>query len=129
MATPANRTAFVQAAVALVEKYNLDGIDFECAIFFCPIDLTEVWFYSWEYPNRQGVGCNTISPDDSANFISFLQELRQQPLGQNITLSAAVSVTPFAGTDGKPMGDVSAFAKVLDYIGEKLPGSQGCASG
>ena len=76
---------------------------------------------SWEYPNRQGVGCNTISPDDSANFLSFLQELREQPAGQNITLSAAVSLTPFAGADGNPMNDISEFSKVLDYVGGKFP--------
>ncbi|KAI0944963.1 hypothetical protein AcV7_001623 [Taiwanofungus camphoratus] len=70
------------------------------------------WFaFSWEYPGKQGRGCNTESPDDSANFLSFLQALRADPAGQNITVSAAVGLTPFAG-----MSDVSAFAFVLDYI-------------
>lgn len=32
MATPANRTAFVQAVLDLVSKYDLDGIDFEYVI-------------------------------------------------------------------------------------------------
>ena len=45
---------------------------------------------SWEYPNRQGVGCNTISPSDSANFLSFLQELRADPLGEKLTISTHV---------------------------------------
>lgn len=57
------------------------------------------------------MGCNTESPDDSANFLSFLQALRADPAGHNITVSAAVGLTPFAG-----MSDVSAFASVLDYI-------------
>lgn len=73
---------------------------------------------SWEYPNRQGVGCNTISPDDSANFLAFLQELRQNDAGANLILSAAVGLTPFLDSDGEPMQDVSAFAAVLDHIGE-----------
>ena len=34
----------------------------------------------------------------------------------NIKISAAVSQTPFAGSDGQPMQDVSLFAQVLDWI-------------
>ena len=64
------------------------------------------------------MGCNTISPDDSANFLSFLQELRADPTGKNIKLSAAVGITPYMGPTGTPMSDVSGFAAVLDYIGE-----------
>lgn len=76
-------------------------------------------FYSWEYPNKQGIGCNIISPDDSANFLSFLQELRKDPVGSNLTISAAVGLTPFMGLTA-PMTDVSPFAEVLDHIGEPL---------
>lgn len=72
---------------------------------------------SWEYPNHQGIGCNTIAPDDSANFLLFLQQLRQDPVAANITLTAAVGQTPFAGSDGTPTADVSAFATVLNHIG------------
>ncbi|KAH9930546.1 glycoside hydrolase [Epithele typhae] len=98
VATEANRTAFVKTCTDLISKYNLDGLDFD-----------------WEYPNKQGVGCNTIDADDSANFLSFLQALRTE-VGQNFTISAAAGITPFAGTDGSPMSDVSAFAEVLDWV-------------
>lgn len=64
------------------------------------------------------MGCNTISGSDSANFLLFLQALRNDPAGENLTLSAAASLTPFAGSDGNPMSDVSDFAKVLDYVGQ-----------
>ena len=74
-------------------------------------------FCSWEYPNKQGIGCNIISTNDSANFLTFLQTLRSQVGAQNLIISAAVSITPFAGPDGTPMTDVSGFAEVLDYIG------------
>jgi chitinase len=77
-------------------------------------------FCSWEYPNKQGIGCNTISTDDSANFLSFLQTLRNQAGAQDLIISAAVSITPFLGSNGSPMTDVSAFAKVLDSIGSLL---------
>lgn len=75
-------------------------------------------YQSWEYPNRQGVGCNIIAPDDSANFLSFLKELRQDDVGSKMVLSAAVGLTPFIGPDGTPMSDVSEFAQVFDHIGE-----------
>ncbi|PCH44849.1 glycoside hydrolase family 18 protein [Wolfiporia cocos MD-104 SS10] len=99
VATAANRSAFVQTALDLVSKYNLDGLDFD-----------------WEYPNKQGLGCNIISPSDSANFLSFLQALRAAPGGRNLTLSAAAGIAPFAGAGGTPMSNVSAFAAVLDYV-------------
>ncbi|KAH9039546.1 glycoside hydrolase family 18 protein [Lactarius pseudohatsudake] len=99
VATDTNRTAFAQAVMKLVSTYNLDGIEFD-----------------WEYPNKQGIGCNIISTDDSANFLTFLQTLRSQDGAQNLIISAAVSVKPFVGSDGNPMTDVSEFAKVLSYI-------------
>jgi hypothetical protein len=38
-------------------------------------------------------------------------------MAPNLILSAAVSLKPFLDSNGKPMSDVSEFAKVLDYIG------------
>ncbi|KAI0053163.1 glycoside hydrolase family 18 protein [Auriscalpium vulgare] len=99
VATAANRTAFAQAVMAVVKQYSLDGIEFD-----------------WEYPSKQGIGCNMLSSSDSSNFLSFLQTLRSQDGAQNLVLSAAVSVTPFVGPDGTPLSDVSGFASVLDYI-------------
>jgi len=72
--------------------------------------------FSWEYPNLPGIGCNEGSGADSENFLGFLQELRAQPEAKNLYLTAAVSVSPFAGPDGQPMTDVSKFAEVLDHI-------------
>ncbi|KAG5654554.1 hypothetical protein H0H81_000079 [Sphagnurus paluster] len=97
VATDTNRTAFLGAVLGLVKTYNLDGIDFD-----------------WEYPNKQGIGCNIISPNDSANFLVFLQALRQQ--APNLVISLAVGITPFLDATGTPMTDVSGFAKVVDHI-------------
>ncbi|KAJ6491315.1 glycoside hydrolase family 18 protein [Mycena vitilis] len=99
VATSENRTAFVGAVLALVSRYDLDGIDFD-----------------WEYPGKQGLGCNAVNSDDSANFLLFLQELRADPAGKNLVLTAAVGITPFVGSDSQPMDDVSPFADVLDRI-------------
>ncbi|KAF8549765.1 glycoside hydrolase family 18 protein [Imleria badia] len=99
LATSENRTAFVQTVANFADQYKLDGIEFD-----------------WEYPNKQGVGCNTIDADDAQNFLSFLQELRGNSVGAKLTLSAATSITPFVDASGSPSTDVSGFAEVLDYI-------------
>lgn len=64
----------------------------------------------------QGIGCNLVNPNDTANFLLFLQEFRRTVLGRSLILSAAVYVTPFVDASGSPSTDVSGFADVLDYI-------------
>ncbi|CAL1708903.1 unnamed protein product [Somion occarium] len=125
--SPENRTAFVENMISLVKKYDLDGLDFD-----------------WEYPNRQGLGCNIVSPQDSENLLAFLQELRKNSVMQNLTISAAATIKLFLGADGNPMTDVSGFASVLDYlaimnydvwgswsksVGPNAPLNDTCASG
>jgi chitinase len=95
----ANRTAFVKTVLNFANKYELDGIDFD-----------------WEYPGNQGIGCNAISPNDTSNFLLFLQALRSKPDGKKLVLTAATSIVPFYDKDGIPSTDVSAFAKVFDHI-------------
>ncbi|KAF8213886.1 chitinase [Mycena galopus ATCC 62051] len=94
-----NRTLFVKTLVDFATKYNLDGLDFD-----------------WEYPGSQGIGCNTINANDTANFLAFIQELRANPVGSKLILSAATAISPFADSDGNPSADVSGFSKVLDHI-------------
>ena len=71
---------------------------------------------SWEYPG-QGIDSNIMSTSDSANFLLFLKQLRKDPVGSQLRLTAAVGLAPFTGSDGAPVTDVSQFASVLDYIG------------
>ena len=70
---------------------------------------------SWEYPNRQGIGCNTISKQDTPNFLLLLRELRVHPVGENLILTAAAPISPWSDPDGEP-SDISLFAEVLDYV-------------
>jgi chitinase len=85
---------------------------------YCPApaaraELTLV--LSWEYPGLAGIGCNTLSANDTDNFLAFLTELRAAM--PNISLSAATSINPFMSSDlTTPSANVSAFAKVFDYI-------------
>ncbi|KAJ8583637.1 glycoside hydrolase family 18 protein [Rhizopogon salebrosus TDB-379] len=99
LATAANRTAFVKTVVDFASKYGVDGVQFD-----------------WEAPNHQGIGCNTISPNDTSNFLAFLQELRLDAIGVKLTISAAVGLTPFMDASGSPSTDVSGFAEVFDYV-------------
>ncbi|EJD03469.1 chitinase [Fomitiporia mediterranea MF3/22] len=94
-----NRTSFVNAITKLVNTYKLDGIDF-----------------AWNYPGFQGIGCNTISPNDTANLLSTLQELRNTENGSSLILTAATRLVPFTDETGQPSTNVSAFANVLDFI-------------
>ncbi|KAF5353706.1 hypothetical protein D9758_008618 [Tetrapyrgos nigripes] len=97
--TAENRTTFVKTVTDFATQYNLDGLDFD-----------------WEYPNRQGLGCNVLNPDDTANFIAFLKELRQDPVGAKLDLSAAVSITPYVDASGNPSSDMSEFAQHLNTV-------------
>lgn len=57
-----------------------------------------------------------VNANDTANFLSFLQELRQTSTGANLTLSAATSLKPWNDSSNTPLTDVSGFSHVLDYI-------------
>ncbi|KAJ8522163.1 hypothetical protein ONZ45_g1244 [Pleurotus djamor] len=90
--TAQNRTKFVKTVVDFAKQYKLGAVDFD-----------------WEYPAGEGIGCNTVSSYDPSNFLKFLQELRKDPFGKSLILTAAVAISPFTE-------DVSGFSNVLDYI-------------
>ncbi|KAI0723219.1 glycoside hydrolase [Earliella scabrosa] len=92
------RATLADNMLALYAQYGLDGIDID-----------------WEYPSQEGSGGNIVSAADSANFLAFLRTLRAT-LPPNATITAATQTVPFAGADGNPMGDVSEFARVLDWV-------------
>ncbi|KAI0053357.1 glycoside hydrolase family 18 protein [Auriscalpium vulgare] len=94
-----HRTEFVKTVTGIAANYSLDGFDFD-----------------WEYPNGQGIGCNDLNPNDTANFLSFLQELRADPAGSQLFLTAAAAVTPWNDADGNPSTNLTGFSGVLDYI-------------
>ncbi|KAF9268382.1 endochitinase [Marasmius fiardii PR-910] len=97
--SPENRTVFVKTVTDLATQYGLDGLDFD-----------------WEYPNRQGLGCNTINANDTANFILFLEELRCHPVGKDLIITSAVSITPYNDASGNPSSDLSRYAATQDFI-------------
>ncbi|WWD19694.1 hypothetical protein CI109_104158 [Kwoniella shandongensis] len=97
-ASSSNRKTFIKNILAAYNLYNLDGIDID-----------------WEYPGTGGADGNAVSGDDSANFLKFLTELRAA-LPDGALITTATQVWPFADSNGRPMTDVSGFAKVIDWI-------------
>ena len=79
------------------------------------IYLTSAPRISWEYPAHQGIGCNVIDPQDSANFLAFIEELRKDDTGRDLILTAAV-VSPFYGPNSQPSKNVEGFARLLDWV-------------
>ena len=93
VAKPENRQTLAENILDVYTQYQVDGIDID-----------------WEYPGQVGQSGNKATPEDSLNFLAFLQLLRKKlPKGAKIT--AAVQSQLFA-----PLSDVSAFAKVLDWV-------------
>ena len=70
-----------------VLTYSLHGVESECVyldLFQC-FEIFIHQFCSCE-PNKQETGCNLVSVNDSANFLSFLQMLRSQDGAQNLVI-------------------------------------------
>ncbi|CAO3664256.1 unnamed protein product [Rhizopus stolonifer] len=90
-----SRKEFIDWCVDHMKKYNTDGIDID-----------------WEYPGRQGAGCNEVNEDkDIDNFLVLLQELRKA-MDKELNakeLTIAAHVNPLKA-------NMSDFAKVLDRI-------------
>ena len=73
-------------------------------------------FFSWEFPNSLGIGCNVKDSNDTANFLAFLQQLRSTTVGSKIIISAAAGVTPWVDSTGSPSKNVSSFSNVVDFV-------------
>lgn len=59
--TDTSRQAFAASAVAIVRKYNLDGVDID-----------------WEYPGMPGEDGNVYRPEDKQHFTLMFRDLRQE---------------------------------------------------
>ncbi|RUS30043.1 glycoside hydrolase [Jimgerdemannia flammicorona] len=103
LVTPAHSPAFVKNIVNSVKQYNLDGVNLD-----------------WEYPNSvDGMSCNVKNAKDTANFHTFLQQLRKAldkaVKNKRVTISAATATAPFNGANGNP-SNVAEFKNVLDFV-------------
>ena len=98
MATERSRNQFASNILDAYNRFSLDGIDID-----------------WEYPGQQGNAGNAVSPSDTTNFLLFLQLLRRL-LPPSAKITAATQTVPFVGSDGRPLQDLSQFAKALDWV-------------
>jgi GH18 family chitinase len=73
-----------------------------------------------EYPGREGAPCNVVSPQDSANYLQLLKELRAaldlEFPSKHKLITAAVRVQPFDNGNGSPMSNVAAYVPYFDFI-------------
>ncbi|KAH8920058.1 glycoside hydrolase family 18 protein [Atractiella rhizophila] len=98
VASSSSRKNFAKNIVNVLDQFDLDGVDLD-----------------WEYPGYQGEGSNQVSPDDSANLLIFMKDLRDL-LGSDKLITACTGETTFVGPDGSPLKDMSDFGKVMDFI-------------
>ncbi|GAA5846225.1 hypothetical protein JCM3766R1_000755 [Sporobolomyces carnicolor] len=99
VATAQNRTLFAKTLLAVIDRFGFDG--------GISID--------WEYPGAPGDSGNIVSPNDAANFLLFLQTLRNLA-GPDVRLQIDVPMTGITGPSGAALTDMSAWAAVLDYL-------------
>lgn len=96
-----SRQQFAESAVAIIKKFDLDGIDID-----------------WEYPGRPGFEGNIYRPEDQQNYTLMFSELRKQlddlqqqtPKKYLLTTAAGASKGFLDHTD---MGNAQQY---LDYI-------------
>ncbi|KZV88406.1 family 18 glycoside hydrolase [Exidia glandulosa HHB12029] len=98
VANATGRATYAKSIKKTLDKYGFSGADLD-----------------WEFPGSQGIGCNTIRPEDADNFLAFLKVLRDT-VGPDTRLSAAVSVGGILGADGNLYQRTGDLAKYLDYV-------------
>ncbi|MFA4661755.1 glycoside hydrolase family 18 protein [Pyrococcus kukulkanii] len=100
-ADPAKRREFIRSAIAIIRKYNLDGIDID-----------------WEYPGGGGMEGNYASPDDPKNFIILLKEFREalDEAGREDHKHYLLTVAAPANLDIASRIDWREASKYLDFI-------------
>ncbi|KAJ3385129.1 hypothetical protein HDU84_002449 [Entophlyctis sp. JEL0112] len=99
LASNDGRIVAVQEIAKVVVEYGLDGVEMD-----------------WEYPGKLGGSQMPFnSSSDTENYLLFLQSLRLA-LGNSVLISACGQVTPFIGSDQRPLADTRPFAQVLNFL-------------
>ncbi|RUS35316.1 glycosyl hydrolases family 18-domain-containing protein [Jimgerdemannia flammicorona] len=101
VASASARKTFIDWNIKQITTYNTDGVDID-----------------WEYPGRQGAGCNAFDvKNDTPNLLILLKELRAALntnfKGAKKEITMANRAVPFETPSG-PSKDVSAFVPYVD---------------
>ena len=100
--TPAGREAFATSLARFLDTYRMfDGIDFD-----------------WEYPGGGGLGGNSVSPSDGANYAALLQLVRAKfdALGQQLGRRYEISVASPAGIDKIATFNLAGLKPFVDHF-------------
>lgn len=91
MSDAAIRSKFVDNVVQFVKKYKFDGFDLD-----------------WEYPAKRGG-----HPEDVANLVSVLKDLKERFVEENLILSIAVGAAEMTASVSY---DIPNLSKYVDFI-------------
>jgi chitinase len=94
--TDESRQKFARSAVALIDRYALDGVDLD-----------------WEYPGQPGPGIK-FRPEDKENFTLLLKTLREQ-LGSRLLTIASAGGRYFEHTEMDRLHQYLDFVNVMTY--------------
>lgn len=100
LSTPEKRKVYAENLLKLIVEFGFEGFDF-----------------SWIYPGKQGVGCNSVSPDDLTNFSEFLVLMKTG--GKQPWISISGYIGGIAGPPGKDEKTTTAYKKIIssvDYV-------------
>ncbi|EGG09040.1 family 18 glycoside hydrolase [Melampsora larici-populina 98AG31] len=100
LSTPEKRKVYAENLMKLIDEFGFEGFDF-----------------SWIYPGKQGVGCNSISPNDLTNFSEFLALIKTG--GKQPWISISGYIGGIAGPPGKDEKTIIAYKKIVasvDYV-------------
>jgi len=111
--TDTSRQRFVTSAIAMIKKFDLDGIDID-----------------WEYPGQPGYDGNVYRPVDKENYTLLFKEMRRQAdslgqkTGKKYLLTTAVGAFKDY-LDHTHMGDAQQYLDFInlmtyDYSGGKI---------
>lgn len=101
--TPEGRRRFVDSAIAVIERYNLDGIDID-----------------WEYPGYTHT-TTTVRPEDKQTYTLLLKELRERldregtRLGRHFIISSATGATTI-WLEHTDMGEASKYLDTVNMM-------------
>jgi chitinase len=99
--TDESRSRFARSAVKFMQSYQFDGIDID-----------------WEYPVSGGQPGNTYRPEDGANYVKLVREVRSQldSLGGKTGLKYLLTIASPAGHDKIANFRLSEMEPFLDWF-------------
>ncbi|GAA5811790.1 hypothetical protein MFLAVUS_005233 [Mucor flavus] len=105
VSSPDKLSILIDNIMSMVNEYNLDGVNID-----------------WEYPNDpNGVSCNLRNPKDTANYLTFVQELRKalDDKYKNIkkVITLAVGTSTFNDENQNPTSNFDkGWSDTVDYF-------------